>query len=631
MRRWCFFLLGLVWWGMLAAFGGASPVHADENFTTKLHTIYTVGESGQATIEHRLQILNKTPALYVKQYALKISSQQALANIRVFDNGQAITPNVVQGDRFTSIGITFPDKVVGQNQGHELVISFQSPDFSTQTGQVLEVNVPSLAEETFYDQYDVTLITPQKYGAPVRVSPSASSSQVDGSAITTHFSNLGRQGVSALFGQQQVFQFTLRYHLHNPTDRVGITQVALPPDTSYQKLQYTSIEPLPQDIATDVDGNWIATYQLNPNQNLTVHAIGQALVTLEPNPFFPVQTPADELTKSAAFWEADGQVGALASQYPTPRAIFDYVVSTLQYPSNIPDTVLPRLGANATLAEPTQATCQEFTDLFIAMARANHIPARRLTGYAYTQNNSLRPLSLINDILHAWPEYYDSDQQQWIQVDPTWTNTTGGVNYFDQFDLNHLVFAINGNNSSTPYPAGSYKDDGSDGKDVEVSFGETFTPTPPQIAATLVPHQWLGITIPGWYTLDLTNATGQAWYDSTVDEVQVTGPAELAIRQTEIATLLPFETQHIPVRIRHQTWNVLVPTKLSFSVELHGAGGEYTIPVTIDTYAGHFFFGHLFDTTSVVGLGIGSSLLALIAGSVLVLRRRSSRPVRRQS
>src|SRR3989344_2583826 len=121
----------------------------------------------------------------------------------------------------------------------------------------------------------------------------------------------------------------------------------------------------------------------------------------------------------------------------------------------------------------------EFTVLFIALARAAGIPAREVNGFAYTQNEKERPLSLVKDVLHAWPEYYDSDIQTWVMVDPTWGNTTGGVDYFYTLDFDHFAFVIKGVNSSYPIPAGGYKiSQDLQTKDININFGDNFgTPT----------------------------------------------------------------------------------------------------------------------------------------------------------
>ncbi len=64
------------------------------------------------------------------------------------------------------------------------------------------------------------------------------------------------------------------------------------------------------------------------------------------------------------------------------------------------------------------------------------MPLRKTIGFG--------PLSLIADVLHAWPEYYDQQQNVWVAIDPTWADTTGGIDYFSKLDLRHLTFAIQG-------------------------------------------------------------------------------------------------------------------------------------------------------------------------------------------
>jgi len=115
----------------------------------------------------------------------------------------------------------------------------------------------------------------------------------------------------------------------------------------------------------------------------------------------------------------------------------------------------------------------EFTDMFIAIARAAGIPTREVQGYAYTQNERLRPLSLTlesGDILHAWPEYWDNERG-WIQVDPTWGSTSGGLDFFNKLDFNHITFVQRGLSPISPYPAGSFKSNGNQNKkDIDINF-----------------------------------------------------------------------------------------------------------------------------------------------------------------
>src|SRR5690606_24493931 len=106
-----------------------------------------------------------------------------------------------------------------------------------------------------------------------------------------------------------------------------------------------------------------------------------------------------------------------------------------------------RKGAQETLATKKARGCMEFTDLFIATARSMGIPARELNGYALSNTESTKPISInfkSGDLLHAWPEFYDP-AYGWIPIDPTWGNTSG-IDYFTKLDTNHFVFVIKGTN-----------------------------------------------------------------------------------------------------------------------------------------------------------------------------------------
>src|SRR5205085_322452 len=145
------------------------------------------------------------------------------------------------------------------------------------------------------------------------------------------------------------------------------------------------------------------------------------------------------------YWQTnDPAIKALGQELKTPKDIYEYVVKTLSYDFTRVTDDKPRLGAALALKNPTSAVCREFTDLFIAIARSAGIPAREVDGFAYTENAKQRPLSLVKDILHAWPEYYDTNKKTWVMVDPTWGSTTGGIDYFQVLDLDHFAFAIKG-------------------------------------------------------------------------------------------------------------------------------------------------------------------------------------------
>lgn len=232
--------------------------------------------------------------------------------------------------------------------------------------------------------------------------------------------------------------------------------------------------PKPTDVKIDADGNWIAVYTLSARQRVDVTVVGTVQIFASYRPFpKPSDVTLSSNLKETQYWQVnDPKIKALAAELKTPKAIYDYVSQTLKYDFARVTPNVQRFGAVKALENPTQAICMEFTDLFIAIARAAGTPAREINGYAYTENPQLQPLSLVADVLHAWPEYYDKAKGAWIPIDPTWGSTTGGVDYFSKLDLRHFAFVIHGNDSVKPFPPGSYKLGVNPQKDVFVSFGK---------------------------------------------------------------------------------------------------------------------------------------------------------------
>ncbi len=598
-----------------------------QDFAVELHTTVTIQTDSQARIKHAFKITNQTPTTYISQYGLKISSSQ-LANISVISSGQVIEPETVTipaknktGPGETSIGLTFPDKVVGEGKTRQFSISYTHPDAAVINGSILEVTLPPHARPQDYQKYTVDLITPTQFGGPVRTTPTNHTFTVTGQNVITSFNQGADTGIFALFGQEQLFNLDLDYHLTNTSNNPGITQVALPPDTTYQRLFYQQLEPQPEKIENDLDGNWIATYQVPAGQSIIVNLQAVAKLSLEPFTEVPTTTPTEELLVAREFWPVNhSQIQQLAQEQSTAEDINQYVVDTLSYNTQRALNQPERLGTLTSLAQPDQAVCQEYTDAFITIARAAEIPARRVTGYAQTQNSELRPLSLVEDILHAWPEYYNSETGRWTPIDPTWQDTTGGVDYFHQLDLNHLVFAINGRQSSTPHPAGSYKSLDEPEKTVKVSFADSFPlDTDPSsledvLKIELIPRQVAGLKLPGLYTLKITNQSGGAFYQLPFTVQADQSRLVQTDLPTELIALLPFQTQEFPLWLESGSswWSQNDTIEISLN----------HVKTKLDITSGPKISAILQEPRLLLAVGGGLIFLTLITGSLLVFRRK---------
>jgi len=450
----------------------ATSVHAANEFSIDANVTYDVQNSGKTLVTHNITLVNNVSNLYATTYSISLENIDA-QNIQARDSkGNVIPTDITKNGSVTSIKVNFSDDVVGKGVQRNFSISYENSSFSVKTGEIWEVTVPRLGDNSNFRNYQVVVKIPVSFGLEAYISPSPTSSQKtnNGYIYTFDRKSITTTGITAGFGEFQVFSFNLSYHL----DKDSPPQIALPPDTTFQKVYIQNIDPKPDNVTVDADGNWLATYNLAERQRVDVIVSGAVQIFAGYRPFpKPTDQELEDNLKGTEYWQVDDpQIKALAGELKTPEAIYNYVAGNLKYDFSRVEPNTERLGAVRALQNPTQAICMEFTDLFIAIARAAGIPAREINGYAYTENPSLEPLSLVADVLHAWPEYYDKDKGAWIPVDPTWGATSGGVDYFNKLDLRHFAFVIHGENDTTPYPPGSYKLGTNPQKDVFVSFGK---------------------------------------------------------------------------------------------------------------------------------------------------------------
>lgn len=461
-----------------------STAYAAEEFATSYDVVYDVGLDGITTVTEKVTLKNLTSQYYASQFKLTIGATE-IFDIKGSDPGGALEVTSEQQDTSTIINVKFNQQVAGLGKTLPWTLSFKSKDFAEKQGKVWEVRAPKISSTSNLENYNLTLSVPQSFGEPTLISPNPNSQTSSSGKVFFTFDKdkLQASGVSANFGTNQLFDFDLSYHLENNNLVPILTNIALPPDTAYQDVIFQRITPQPSNVTLDNDGNYLAWYRLTRGQKLDIKVIGSAKLYTSSKVKNPVleEELRKKYTESAKYWEKDNpQIVSkleeiLAANPPADtkskaKLIFRYVVDSLKYDSSrLKGESIDRLGAVTALSNPTSAVCMEFTDLFIALARAANIPARELDGYAYTANPTLRPLSLTKDVLHAWPEYWD-ETRGWVMVDPTWENTTGGVDYFNKLDLNHFAFVIKGSSSELPVPAGSYKYINQDSQDVKVTL-----------------------------------------------------------------------------------------------------------------------------------------------------------------
>ncbi|OGM15478.1 hypothetical protein A2V56_03835 [Candidatus Woesebacteria bacterium RBG_19FT_COMBO_42_9] len=467
-----------------------SPALAEEDFLVDSQVSYEVQESGTTIVSHNITLENQVSDLYATSYSLELNNIDP-KNIKAYQGDHFFQVEESQGENTVTLKVNFEDALVGKGKIRDFFITFEEEAFASRTGEIWEISIPRLSQESTFRNYSLVLSVPLGLGEEAYISPEPESSSISNNRRLYSYSKKSSQelGITAGFGNFQVFSFTLNYHLENPLNKQSEIEIAIPPDTAYQKLYYEVVEPRPKNIRIDSDGNWLAIYELSNRQRIDVRVSGSVQIFAGPRPYlnYPKEVLEGNL-KETEFWQtSDPVVTSLSQRLKTPFEIYEFVSKNLTYDFERVAPETKRLGAKDALNNPDSAICMEYTDSFIAIARAAGIPAREINGYAYTENPEIQPLSLVSDVLHSWPEYWDYDKAVWIPIDPTWASTTGGIDYFNKLDLRHFTFVIHGMDAVRPFPPGSYKLGPNPQKDVFVNFGQLPAKkvSVPEILATL--------------------------------------------------------------------------------------------------------------------------------------------------
>lgn len=513
---------------------------------------YTLSDLGHVDVLYEIEIKNNETTTSASELNLTLNSITP-EDLKVYNDKTDLKFEVKNQDKSKILLIKLDQGAVGLDTTQKFNISFRDKTLVSKSGEVWEVNIPRLDSPDLFNSFDVRIITPQSFGKLSFITPEPKSKLEKDSQTVFYFDKQKLvNGVHLAFGNSQVFSFDITYHLENPLIINSKTEIAIPTDTSYQTVYFDQIQPEPDSVYRDEDGNFMARYNLLPRERLDVRVLGYVEI------FSTVvrKTPMtqDYLNKNlleSQYWQVnDPNIQKIANELPDIQSIYNYVVDSLVYDFDKVSPVAKRVGATQTLAFPKNAICMEFTDLFIALARAKGIPAREINGFAYTDNSELQPLSLVADVLHSWPEYWDKNKQVWVAVDPTWENTSG-ADYFTKFDLRHFAFVTHGVSSDIPTSPGSYKLGTNPAKDIFISIAGLPAYTKKDLELKLTSNK-----------LNLKNTTNTTIYHLPV---KIFFDYKL-VYEKEIEYLLPYETKEIDIEMPYKLLGIGTPDKISVQV-----------------------------------------------------------------
>lgn len=443
------------------------PVFATPEFNLNQEITYQINQQGNALVKQKLSLINNYSEIYPRNYQVNITSDN-IQNIVSNDSlGNILEKTEISNDN-TIIYLKFNKSNLGKNQSTDFTLNYTISNFATQKGSTWEVNLPEFQDISSNDSIKININIPSSFGdlSFSSVTPKEIIKINQENKLILETKDIKDKKILLIFGDYQLFDFNLKYFLKNTKKHSVISEIAIPPETDNQKITYQKIEPPPQNIKIDQDGNWLAEYKLSANQEIEINLSGQAKIIHSNKD--KVDINVNDYLKYQTFWPTNNpELIAIAQQLKNPQDIYNYVVNTLTYNySNL--QYATRKGADQAILYPDQSLCTEFTDLFITLSRIKGIPAREVQGFAYTNNSKVKPINENADILHAWPQYYDNQEKAWISIDPTWEKTTKGIDFFNDLDPNHFAFVFHGINSQNPPSPGFYKNQNI--KTIDITF-----------------------------------------------------------------------------------------------------------------------------------------------------------------
>ncbi len=587
----------LIFLGLIVLFN-PRDVRAIAKFNTTYQIYYEVTDSGKTHVKFIINQKNNLSVVYATDFGLSINETK-LENIKILDEGIPVKADVIKSLNQTSISFPFASKVVGKDKNHTFTIEYDTQDITTKSGNTWQIDIPRLEQDENVTSQTVILTVPKGFSAPAYIDPKPDI--VNGNIYYFSGNQISNKSISAVFGKTQYYKGKLTYHLGNSQSTKVRTEIALPPDTSYQSVLYQKIEPQPLEIKTDNDGNILATYELSAGEKKDITV--ELIVKLDFNPKPTNIQPSDVLLSKSSIWNFDNSAFSSPDLrgLKTPKSIYDFVSDELKYDYEKLNRERPsRSPAAESLINNQSAICTDFTDVFVSLSRKAGIHARELEGFAITENPDLKPLSLTQDILHAWPEYFDKTKSTWIQIDPTWANTTRGIDYFNKLDFNHIVFVIHGENSEYPLPAGAYKN-GLKSKDIQFEPVSAIEFPTPKFILKFEKQDEKDILI------SVTNTAGSSYYGSfTSDETQYLEKTDTWIN------IPPFSST--TVRIRYKNAPLLGKTNSQAIIYLNGA--RYDTGISIGNTSTQTLF--------LTGIG-GFLAISALGARYLHLRRQKQK------
>lgn len=471
-------------------------VHAASDFLIHIDRIFTVSDDNSIMhVTERRTVTNNSfrfflPEDSTERFVLQNFKEELtedelnlkISTLSVTDkNGYPITFTTSQEEDNIVVIANYSGALnSGMSQIFEL--SYDTNELNEVVGKVTNVIVPGL--EASYEQirvdsdtnstteviYNTELHVPQTSEPSTFIYPTpVETSEIPGFIVYT-FSTESILGKSiwSQIGTEQIYSFKIT-QVAPQTDTTTTDQLSFLSQNKYtialprqynetnQQVYFSSITPTPTEIWQDTEGNLLASFYVDANKETEILVEGYITVSTNSDPI-PLDKTLDDIPliemdrylAPAEYWEVNSPdimakaaelSGSSTNIIDILRSDYQFIVDSIDYDQFKYGSNNQRQGALATL-NGGDSVCMEYSDLLIALTRAQGIPSRAAYGYGYDPKYSGDQLD------HQWVQVWLPDYG-WLTIDPTWGET--GREFIGS-DLDHALWYVAAENPNTPAP-----------------------------------------------------------------------------------------------------------------------------------------------------------------------------------
>ena len=437
-----------------------SNVFAADFYTESDYTVsYTLSDS---LVHVTYQIVETNTSDSHRILSRSINYPADVSNLSASKSGSTLNTTVTYDGSYSTITVNFNRLLFGSGSTINWTLSFDITGGVEISGLLRYFYVTGFEPDEQTRSYTVNVEVPDSYGQLNFISSRdyTSSDHTGYTRYTFESEEHGLSPASMIFGEFQAYDFSYSYFV----DPTASLEFEIPSDRYNQRILFDNVEPPPASTTRDTDGNYIVKYTPDTLAGSNkIRISGISLVYQSNSEKLKVLMDDQSINlsdylKTDEFWESDNPViqgkatqltSTLTTNTSKAEAIYTFVIDTLVYDKNVNLNTHERKGAAVSIVSPEGSVCQEYTDLFIALARASGVPAREVAGYAEDVRSNSSSLTL-----HSWVEFWD-EENGWTMADPTWGDSSGG-DYFGKVGSDHFVMLTRGTNSIEPAIVASF-------------------------------------------------------------------------------------------------------------------------------------------------------------------------------